>query len=422
MGQRHRSKHRTQKRHVSKPQKTATESYTGRVEPTQVVVNGYSEQWLRQQFDWVYSGEVVAVGQQLEFGDTAQIVSTQGQLLGTGIFAGRGDERFVSVRRFRTSQGAIDQALLNARLAEAMRRRHIPAETTAWRLVHSENDDLPGIVVDCWGDTISIVLSCQSLQSLLPMLLVAIDRVYPFQNAVGHVRLPHGNQEYIGVLKGAIEERFLVQELGVQYWVSPQLSKDAGLFLDMRPLRGWLAQRGWTGLSVLNLFCYTGAFSVSAAYHGAHQVTSVDLSKHYLQRAMDNFTLNELSVDAHKFIESDSFQALDRLRRKNQTFDVVIADPPSFSHSSQGTWSVENDLKRLVIACLRVLKPGGTLIMSTNHGKLPPRDFSKAILDASRKEKRRLRLVLNYVPGSDFPAALHFPEARYLKCWVLEAS
>lgn len=421
MSRSHRGKQRGPRPNQKKSSKV-TQSYSGHVGSNQVVVNGYSEQWLRQQFDWVYSGEILAVGKGVTFGDAIEIVTVQGQSLGMGIYADRGEERFVSIRRFRSSQGLIDQELFNQRLQNAIRRRRIPENTNAWRLVHSENDDLPGVVVDCWGETISIVLSCQSLQGFLPMLLTAIQTVYPFENAVGHVRLPHGNQEYLGVLKGEIPEQFVVDELGVQYWVSPQLSKDAGLFLDMRPLRGWLVQRDWSGESVLNLFCYTGAFSVSAAYHGASKVTSVDLSKHYLQRAMHNFELNGLPVESHRFVESDSFQALDRLRRKQEQFDVVIADPPSFSHSSQGTWSVENDLKRLVIACLRVLKPGGTLIIATNHGKMAPRDFSKAILDASRKEKRRLRLMLNYVPGTDFPAALHFPEARYLKCWVLEAS
>lgn len=420
MSRNNRGKQRDSRQNQSKSVKT--KPFSGRVGSNQIVVNGYSEQWLRQHFDWVYSGEVLAVGNRVAFGDAVEIVTAQGQSLGMGLYADRGEERFVSVRRFRNDQGPIDQALLTQRLQEAIRRRMIPDQTTAWRLVHSENDDLPGVVVDCWGETISIVLSCQSLQGLLPMLLAAIQTVYPFENAVGHVRLPHGSQEYLGVLKGEVPEQFVVNELGVQYWVSPHLSKDAGLFLDMRPLRGWLSERGWPGQSVLNLFCYTGAFSVSAAYHGASHVTSVDLSKHYLQRAMRNFELNELPVETHRFVESDSFQALDRLRRKQAQFDVVIADPPSFSHSAQGAWSVENDLKRLVIACLRVLKPGGTLIIATNHGKMAPRDFSKAILDASRKEKRRLRLMLNYVPGTDFPAALHFPEARYLKCWVLEAS
>lgn len=387
----------------------------------QVMVNGYSEQWLRQQFDWVYEKEILGVGNGVKRGDIVEIISQQKHSLGVGIYAGKDSEQNVAVRRFNTRVCDLDVEFFARRIRQAKSRRSIEAQTSAWRLVHSENDDLPGIVVDCWANSISVTLSCVSLKSIVEPLLEAIQSVHRFDNAVGHVRLPHGKQEYLGVLKGQFPERFVVDELGVNYWVHPQLSKDAGLYLDMRPLRAWLVRQGWQNKQLLNLFCYTGAFSLSAAVHGA-QTTSVDLSRAYLDRAIENFHLNDLDTEAHRFIESDTFAALDRLRRKQQMFDTVLADPPSFSHSSNGTWSVQKDLKRLVIACLRVLKPGGTLIIATNNGKMPPRDFSKAILDASRKEKRRLRLLLNYVPGTDFPAALHFPEARYLKCWVMEAS
>lgn len=416
----HRSKpHSNTLNHQKKNQKNTMKTIS--VGAGQVMVNGYSEQWLRQQFDWVYDKEILGVGKGLKKGDVVEIVSQQNQSLGVGIYAGRDSEQNVAVRRFHTRVCDLDVEFFENRIRQAKNRRSVENLTSAWRLIHSENDDLPGIVVDCWDNSISLTLSCASLKSLVPSLLEAVDRVHPYDNAVGHVRLPNGKQEYLGLLKGHFPERFVVQELGIDYWVHPQRSKDAGLYLDMRPLRGWLVNQGWTDKNMLNLFCYTGAFSLSAAVHGA-QTTSVDLSKAYLDRTTENFHLNGLSTESHRFIESDTFAALNRLRRKGETFHTVIADPPSFSHSNNGTWSVQKDLKRLVIACLRVLKPGGTLIIATNNGKMPPRDFSKAILDASRKEKRRLRLLLNYVPGTDFPAALHFPEARYLKCWVMEAS
>ena len=402
--------------------KKSKKGFSGSVGNRQIVVNGYSEQWLRQSFDWVYSQEIMATGRSVSVGQSVEIITQQGQSLGTGIFAGVAAEGSVAVRRFSSTPTNLDTSFFVDKVQKALQRRHIPETTNAWRLVHAENDDLPGVVVDCWATTIAITLSCPSLEPILQFLLDAIQLVHPYENAVGHIRLAEGNQKYLGVLHGELPERFVVQELGVKYWVHPQLSKDAGLFLDMRPLRGWLVERGWNNQRVLNLFCYTGAFSVSAAVHGAKHVTSVDLSNPYLLRAKSNFELNDQTTETHRFVESDCFQALDRLRRKSEKFDVVIADPPSFSHSNQGTWSVQSDLKRLVVSCLRVLKSGGILIIATNHGKMPPRDFSKAIVDASRKEKRRLRLLLNYVPGTDFPAALHFPEARYLKCWVMEAS
>ena len=159
---------------------------------------------------------------------------------------------------------------------------------------------------------------------------------------------------------------------------------------------------------------------MQALSHGADCVTSVDLSGTYLSWLNDNIELNELDKSRHEGIEIDALKALDRFRRKGQTFDVVLADPPSFSHSSSGIWSVQNDLSRLVNGMLRVLKPGGMLILASNHGKLSPKQFSKAILDASRKVSRRLRLVYVHQPGPDVPALLAFPSSRYLKCWVLQ--
>ena len=115
-----------------------------------------------------------------------------------------------------------------------------------------------------------------------------------------------------------------------------------------------------------------------------------------------------------------ALKALDRFRRKNQRFDIIVADPPSFSHGD-AIWSVEKGLSALVAGCLRVLQPQGWLVVATNHGKMSPKDFAKAILDASVRTKRPVRILKQYNPSIDFPAALSFPESRYLKCWLIQA-
>lgn len=169
----------------------------------QVMVNGYSEQWLRQHFDWVYDQEVLSIGSDVQMGDVVEILSQQRQVLGVGIYAGQNGEQAVAVRRFDTTKRSLDVEFFESRIRAAKDRRTIEPNTTAWRLVHSENDDLPGIVVDCWGDALSLTLSCASLKSIVEPLLAAIERVHQFENIVGHVRLPHGKQEYLGVLKGS---------------------------------------------------------------------------------------------------------------------------------------------------------------------------------------------------------------------------
>jgi 23S rRNA (cytosine1962-C5)-methyltransferase len=212
----------------------------------------------------------------------------------------------------------------------------------------------------------------------------------------------------------------LVQERGIRVAVRPWEGSDAGVFSDMRDVRAWLEPH-WRGRSVLNTFSYTGMFSVAAALGGASSVHTVDLSEHYLDRAKHNFQLNALEAGQYTFVANDTFKALDTYRRKGETFDVVIADPPSHSHSGAGTWSVAKDLGRLVAACLRVLAPGGWLVVATNLGTMSPKEFRKMVLAGSHKAGRPLRLLHEGCPPLDYPASLDFPESRYLKCWVLQA-
>jgi 23S rRNA (cytosine1962-C5)-methyltransferase len=214
-------------------------------------------------------------------------------------------------------------------------------------------------------------------------------------------------------------EDVVVTERGLKVGVRPWEGPDVGLYCDMRDLRAWLEPH-WHNRRVLNTFAYTGMFSLAAAAGGAKHVTSVDLSEKYLDRARTNFRLNGLDDSRHEFDARDTFKALDAWRRKGDRFDIVIVDPPSFSHSPEGTWSSRKDLPRMVAAALRVTEPGGWLVVCSNQGKVSPKDFQKQIQAGAQKAERSLRLIHQGSQPLDFPAALDFPESRYLKCWVLQ--
>jgi 23S rRNA (cytosine1962-C5)-methyltransferase len=194
---------------------------------------------------------------------------------------------------------------------------------------------------------------------------------------------------------------------------------DAGLYPDMRAVREWF-QPFWAGRRVLNTFAYTGAFSVAAAAHGASRVDTVDLASTAIERCRRNFELNGLHTADHGFWVEDTFQALDRFRRSGHFFDVIIVDPPSFARGPSGVWSIESGLTRVVAGCLRILSPGGWILVATNQGSLSPKEFQKYIKAAGQKVSRRLRIIHQGTTPHDIPAALDFPESRYLKAWVLE--
>ena len=176
------------------------------------------------------------------------------------------------------------------------------------------------------------------------------------------------------------QEDVRVLERGVAVGVRPWDGPDTGLYSDMRDVRAWLEPH-WRGRRVLNLFAYTGMFSVCAALHGATEVHTVDLAGGSLDRARDNFRLNDLDPDA-----------------------------------PDGTYTIEAEYTQPLQACT-----GGWLLLASNLGTMSPKDFQHALQKGAQKVGRSLRVVHEGSTPIDFPAALDFPESRYLKCWVMQA-
>jgi 23S rRNA (cytosine1962-C5)-methyltransferase len=216
---------------------------------------------------------------------------------------------------------------------------------------------------------------------------------------------------------------FRIRENGISYELSFQEGYSVGLFLDQRENRrrflrshvaaGFPLQFSNETPEVLNAFAYTCAFSVCAARGGA-RVTSIDLSRKYLEWGKRNFQLNHLDPEAHEFIYGDVFNWLKRLGKRNRTFDAIILDPPTFSQSKQsGIFRAERDLGGLVQTALPLLRPQGVLLVSTNAASLKPERFMSMIEQALRVAGRR-RLKSHYVPQPfDFPITRHQP--AYLK-------
>jgi 23S rRNA (cytosine1962-C5)-methyltransferase len=395
--------------------------------PTTVVVDNHSAEWLGRSFPWVYPKEVVRKPRSLQPGALVQLQDKRGRPLGSGLW----DDGWIAVRRFRSDPGPVDAELLEGLIRSALARREglIPEETDAWRLVHAENDDLPGLRLDLWGDELHITLDSPHLRPLLPALVRAAKAVVsPSRVTLGWRTDPRDTQrtelptELIWAAPDASqappeEHTRVVTERGLRFRVFPAMGSDAGLFCDMRSNRQ-LLDPFWRDRSVLNLFSYTGAFSVFAAARGARRVVTTDLAATALARTRDNLELNGLDPSHHAFERGDTFRVLDQLRRGGERFSLVLADPPPFSHGPHGTFSVGKDLGRLTAACLRVTDENGLFVLACNAGSLSPRAFQGAVEKAARKARRQLHLVADGTQPPDFPAALHFPEGRYLKLGV----
>ena len=220
------------------------------------------------------------------------------------------------------------------------------------------------------------------------------------------------------------EQPFSVREGRLRFSIRLRETRHPGLFLDHFPLRQWLisSSRGWR---VLNAFAYTGSLSVAAAAGGAESVTTLDLSKPSIQWAQENFELNELKSENHRFISGDVFEWLPRLRKSGQSkksegqFDCVILDPPSFSHGKKGNFSTAKDLSLLHTLALENLAPGGFLVTSINSANVSWQKFEGDLLASARGLSMEFQILRAMDLPETFPTRLGRTPDRYLKGWIL---
>lgn len=222
-------------------------------------------------------------------------------------------------------------------------------------------------------------------------------------------------------------DRYLVCEGAAQYWVQLQGVKHPGLFLDHAPLRQWLLRHS-KNLRVLNTFAYTGSLSVAAALGGAVHVATLDLSKATMRWAQENGEQNGLHGERARWIAGDVFEWLPRLKReiaqgKQAAYDMVIADPPSFSRGEKGVFSTAKDLPQLHSLLLDVLSPNGLLITSINSAQISWAQYERDLLQAAQQRQCRLQVLQRLEQPASFPNWLHEQaDERYLKGFILRAA
>ncbi len=316
--------------------------------------------------------------------------------------------------------------------------------TNAWRLIHGASDDQPGWYVDRLGDYLlsqSDLTIAQPQQALLEGWVKQLDLKGAYHKQLDrHVRKSSPTQASPALLFGeAAPERFEIVENGVRYGLSFAEGYSVGLFLDQkdnrrRLLTGHVGREFTEGrhscrpdrtdtqpgdrnvalpFNVLNTFAYTCGFSVCAALAGA-TVTSLDLSRKYLDWGRDNFRLNQLDPEQHDFIFGDCFDWLKRLAKKGRIFDLVLLDPPTFSQSKEsGVFKADKDYGDLVDLALKVLAPEGLLFCSTNCATLRPEPFLEAIRGAAIRSGRAITQEFFAPQTPDFPTSRE--EQGYLK-------
>jgi 23S rRNA (cytosine1962-C5)-methyltransferase len=321
----------------------------------------------------------------------------------------------------------LDRSWLIKRMQAAIALRHAHAglddATTAFRLVNAEGDFLPGLTVDRYGDYLMVQLYCNGWRPHLKLItgvlqdLQAPAGIYEKERPqkTRELEAKSDSKRYGNLLAGKPAPAQLdVRENGLTFRVSMEHGLNTGLFLDQRRNRRDLMTR-CAGKRVLNLFAYTGAFSVAAAAAGARLVTSVDASPGYTEWARANFGANRINHGQHEFIVGDCLKVLGELTEQKRQYDIILMDPPSFSTTAKSRFTTRGGTSDLAAASLRLLPPGGLLIASSNHQKVDLADYLKELRRGALQSGCDLQIISLYGQPDDFPYPVTFPEGRYLK-------
>jgi 23S rRNA (cytosine1962-C5)-methyltransferase len=356
-------------------------------------------------------------------GQTVELCDSQGRFLATALIDP--EERIIA-RVLDRKRIRLDCPWLAERLRSAieLRRQHADLnDTTAYRLVNAEGDGLPGLTVDRYADYLMLQLYSASWRPHLKLITQALQElltplgIYEKSRPqkTRELEAVSDSKNYGRILAGkAAPQRLEVRENGLTFLVSLEQGLNTGLFLDQRRNRRDLMERV-EGKRLLNLFAYTGAFSVAAAAAGASQVTSVDASPGYTDWARDNFAANSIPLRQHEFIVGDCLAVLGKLAQSGKRFDIILMDPPSFSTTAKSRFTTRGGTSDLVAAALPLLTDNGLLMASSNHQKVDTAEYLKELRRGALQAGCDLRVISLFGQSEDFPYPVTFPEGRYLK-------
>jgi 23S rRNA (cytosine1962-C5)-methyltransferase len=384
-----------------------------------------AERALRAGHPWLFDQAIRRQSHEGQPGDLAVIFDHRRRFLAIGLYDPHSPIR---VRILHRSQGTlIDPDWFLAQLTAAARLRALlPVHgTSGYRLVHGENDGLPGLIVDRYDATYVIKLYTAAWLPHLHHFLPVLAAVAPAERLV--LRLSRQLQERPEFLYGLADGQILrgpplagpvrFQENGLLFEADPVQGQKTGFFLDQRENRARV-ERSAKGASVLNAFAYSGGFSVYAARGGAVSVTSLDISRPALEAAVRHFELNRkegrVAGARHELLAGDAFALLAELRQAGRLFDLVIVDPPAFAKSQSEVQGALVAYGRLVHLALGVLRPGGTLVTASCSSRVSAADFFAKVHEVAVAGGRPLREIERTGHPIDHPVS--FAEGAYLKC------
>jgi 23S rRNA (cytosine1962-C5)-methyltransferase len=375
---------------------------------------------------WVYAQAVERVQGGATPGDVVDVLDPLGKWLGRGLYS---PDTAIPVRIYTRNQSQeLNLALFDQRIAAAVKRRKVwglPSErTNAFRVVNGEGDDLPGLIVDKYGDTVVIQISTIGVKLREQAVLDAVHRHLNPKCIIDRTSERTARAEHFTTKRGVIRgDQDLAQldfhERAFQYAIPLELGQKTGYYLDQRPLRGRIEQLA-QGRSVLDVFSYVGPFALAAARGGARRVTAVDSNPLALEVAARAAASNGLT-DRIAYEHADAFESLKRAGRSRE-YDLVICDPPKIAPSKSASVQALKYMRSMAAAGCRAVAHEGLLVLCSCSAAVGLAELTRALALGARDINGSARVIERWHQGLDHPVNAAFPEGLYLCAVIAEVS
>ncbi|WP_078393099.1 class I SAM-dependent rRNA methyltransferase [Shouchella patagoniensis] len=325
-------------------------------------------------------------------------------------------------------QEGINQAFFQKKIAAALNKRQAlfaSEETTAFRVFNGEGDGVGGLTIDYYDGFFVITWYSAGMYAFHKAIVAALTESIAYKGVYEKKRFATDGK-YVDDDDFVCGERgefpLIIKENGMFYAVYLNDGPMTGIFLDQRNVRRRIRDSYASGKRVLNLFSYTGAFSIAAALGGAAQTTSVDLANRSKPKTEEQFLINNILVEDQRIIVMDAFRYFAYAQKKGIEFDLVVLDPPSFARSKKRTFSAAKDYTGLLQEAISVVPDGGCIIASTNAANVAPKQFKKFIHDAFQAENRGFKIIEEHGVPEDFVTTAAYPKGSYLKVLMIQVT
>jgi 23S rRNA (cytosine1962-C5)-methyltransferase len=379
---------------------------------------------LRHGHPWVFSGAFRTLPRDIPPGAVVDVRDAEGAWLARGHL---NPANSLAFRALSWDEGEeIDAAFYARRFARAAALRALlPADVTAYRLVHAEADGLPGLIVDRYDRWLVAQFHTAGAERDRPVILEALVSAIQPEGILARDDVAARSREGLpvggaAVVSGAVPETIEIREGAARYLVDPSRGQKTGFFLDQREKRARIAELAPHATSLLNCFSYSGGFALAGlSSNPALRTVNVDSSAPALELARRNYALNGHDPSAHEFIDSDVTRYLQHAADISETFGIVILDPPAFAKTLGAKEKALRAYERLNTLGARAIAPGGLLLTCSCSGGVDAAEFEMAARIALARAGRMAQIIASFGPSLDHPTLPGFVEDRYLKALLL---